>query len=197
VGGDLASGPMPQETLDHLLALPALSAVPPRQLRSPLVRLFEGVSLHEESSSPKDIWEHPQDWVAQEISERGWDLFASLPETVVLTIDRLGPTLFCHGSPLSDEGVVTRLTPDARLSEMLAETAENVIVCGHTHVQFDRVHNGKRVINAGSVGMHQEGFPGAYWLLIGPKVELRRTSYDIEAAAARIRATGIRTPAAC
>ena len=31
--------------------------------------------------------------------------------------------------------------------------------------------------------------PGAYWLLLGPDVELRRTSYDLDAAAARIRAT--------
>jgi hypothetical protein len=33
------------------------------------------------------------------------------------------------------------------------------------------------------------GEPGAYWLLLGPDVQLRRTSYDLEAAAARVRAT--------
>jgi hypothetical protein len=31
--------------------------------------------------------------------------------------------------------------------------------------------------------------PGAYWLLLGPDPELRRTSYDLEAAAAAIRRT--------
>ena len=31
--------------------------------------------------------------------------------------------------------------------------------------------------------------PGADWLLLGPDVELRHTDYDLEAAAARIRAT--------
>jgi diadenosine tetraphosphatase ApaH/serine/threonine PP2A family protein phosphatase len=109
-------------------------------------------------------------------------------------IERLGPTLFCHGSPRSDEEIITRLTPDDRLDEMLALVGENVIVCGHTHVQFDRARRGKRVVNAGSVGMHNEGRPGAYWLLLGPDVELRRTAYDIEDAAKRIRATDYPDP---
>jgi hypothetical protein len=47
---------------------------------------------------------------------------------------------------------------------------------------------GVRVVNAGSVGM-PFGEPGAHWLLLGPEVELRRTSYDLEEAASRIRAT--------
>jgi hypothetical protein len=61
-----------------------------------------------------------------------------------------------------------------------------VVVCGHTHMQFDRVVGGVRVVNAGSVGM-PFGEPGAYWLLLGPAVELRRTGYDLAKAAERIR----------
>src|SRR6202040_4083507 len=109
-------------------------------------------------------------------------------------IGELGPTLFCHASPRSDEEPITRLTPAQRLDEMLAGTAEEVIVCGHTHVQFGRTHKGRRIINAGSVGMHSEGRPGAYWLLIGPDVELRRTTYDLADAARRIRSTGYPDP---
>jgi hypothetical protein len=45
-----------------------------------------------------------------------------------------------------------------------------------------------RVLNAGSVGM-PFGDAGAYWLLLGPEPELRRTAYDLEAAASRIRQT--------
>jgi hypothetical protein len=41
-------------------------------------------------------------------------------------------------------------------------------------MQFDRTIAGKRVINAGSVGMPYEEKPGAYWLL---DLEHRRTSY--------------------
>ncbi len=55
-------------------------------------------------------------------------------------------------------------------------------------MQFDRLVGSRRVVNAGSVGMPFEA-PGAYWLLLGPGVELRRTPYDLAAAAERIRAT--------
>jgi hypothetical protein len=57
-------------------------------------------------------------------------------------------------------------------------------------MQFDRGHGGVRVVNAGSVGMPYEGHPGAYWALLGPDVDLRRTAYDVEEAARRIAATG-------
>src|SRR2546426_7930183 len=61
-------------------------------------------------------------------------------------------------------------------------------VCGHTHMQFDRTVGRIRVVNAGSVGMpFQE--PGAYWLLLGPNVQLRHTPYDLSKAAERIRDT--------
>jgi hypothetical protein len=33
------------------------------------------------------------------------------------------------------------------------------------------------------------GGPGAYWLLLGPGVQLRHTAYDLTKAAERIRAT--------
>jgi hypothetical protein len=54
---------------------------------------------------------------------------------------------------------------------------------------FDRVIAGRRVVNAGSVGM-PFGRTGADWVLLGPDVELRHTSYALQAAADRIRKTG-------
>ena len=55
-------------------------------------------------------------------------------------------------------------------------------------MQFDRTVGTVRVVNAGSVGM-PFGEPGAYWLLLGPDVQLRRTAYDLAKAAGRVRAT--------
>jgi hypothetical protein len=42
--------------------------------------------------------------------------------------------------------------------------------------------------------MPYEALPGARWCLLGPDVEMRRTSYDAAAAAARIRATELPDP---
>jgi hypothetical protein len=57
-------------------------------------------------------------------------------------------------------------------------------------MQFDRRIAGRRVVNAGSVGMPYEASPGAYWALLGPDVELRRTRYDRKRAAERIAESG-------
>jgi diadenosine tetraphosphatase ApaH/serine/threonine PP2A family protein phosphatase len=99
-------------------------------------------------------------------------------------------TLFCHGSPRGDTEIITTAIPDARLRDILNGVSEPVVVCGHTHRQFDRRLNGWRVINAGSVGMPYEGRSGAYWALLGPTVELRRTEYDLDEGLKELRAGG-------
>ena len=97
--------------------------------------------------------------------------------------------LFCHGSPRSDEEIITSATPEARLSRILSAVTQKTVICGHTHVQFDRHLGDVRVVNAGSVGMPY-GDPGVYWVLLGPTVELRRTLYDREQAATAFLASG-------
>jgi diadenosine tetraphosphatase ApaH/serine/threonine PP2A family protein phosphatase len=85
--------------------------------------------------------------------------------------------------------VFSRLTPADRLRPIFEDVGASLIVCGHTHMPFDRLIGSVRVVNAGSVGM-PFGAPGADWLLIDNGVELRHTSYDLPQAAARVRKTG-------
>jgi diadenosine tetraphosphatase ApaH/serine/threonine PP2A family protein phosphatase len=106
------------------------------------------------------------------------DYLAGFEPTVSVEVDGLGGVLFCHGSPRSDEERITRATPPERLAPMLAEVGERLVVCGHTHQQFDVRCGDQRVLNAGSVGMPYEGVAAAFWLLLGPDVEFRRTRYD-------------------
>jgi putative phosphoesterase len=176
-GGDVVGGPFSAEVFDRLSSLPDV-----RFVRGNADRMvLEGFG------------EHGQDWNAerQRLGEARLAAVASWPLTVELEIDRLGPTLFCHAIPTADEPIFTRLTPDEDVVELLGDVAADVVVVGHTHVQFDRLlPNGVRVVNAGSVGMPYEGRRGAYWALLGPTVEHRRTEYDADAAAAAIREVG-------
>jgi predicted phosphodiesterase len=182
VGGDVAIGPMPREALDRLLALGD---------RAVHVRGNGDREIAEPPAPGElDLWQERTRWSAERLDHEQLAFLAGLPDTVSLEIDGLGPTLFCHGSPRSDEEILTAISPEARVAAAVEGLAEGVIVCGHTHVQFDRAVAGKRLVNAGSVGMPYEERPGAYWALFGPQVELRRTGYDFEAAAAAIRATG-------
>jgi len=167
VGGDVAAGPLPRETLERLLAL------------GDGARFLRG-------NADRELG----DFAAGRLTYEQRDFLASASRTLTLDVDGLGPTLFYHGSPRSDEEIITRLTPDERLTPMLAGVVEGVLVGGHTHVQFDRRAARRRIVNAGSVGMPYEDEPGAYWALLGPDVELRRTPYDLEAAVARVVASG-------
>jgi diadenosine tetraphosphatase ApaH/serine/threonine PP2A family protein phosphatase len=116
-------------------------------------------------------------------------LVARWPETVTLEADGLGPVLFCHATPRSDEAFLTPATPDEAVAEELSGVKEDVVVYGHIHVQYERGDR-PRLVNPGSVGWPHEGRRGAFWALFGPDVEFRRTEYDVDAAIARIRGTG-------
>jgi diadenosine tetraphosphatase ApaH/serine/threonine PP2A family protein phosphatase len=82
--------------------------------------------------------------------------------------------------------MMTIETPEERLRELLAGVDADVVVCGHTHMPFERAVGSVRVVNPGSVGMPY-GNAGAFWALLGPELEFRRTDYDRAAAAARVR----------
>jgi hypothetical protein len=127
-------------------------------------------------------------WTAQELHPAYQQSLAGWPKTLRVDIPGLDETLFCHGTPQNENECFTRLTPEGRLLRVFDGLNVPVVICGHTHMQFDRMIAGIRVVNAGSVGM-PFGEPGADWLLLGPDVELRHTSYDLVKAAERIRET--------
>ena len=88
---------------------------------------------------------------------------------------QIGRVLFCHATPRNDLDIFTERTPEERLAPLFADVDADVVVCGHTHMQFERTIAGKRVINSGSVGIAYEDEPGAYWTL---DLKHRRTAYD-------------------
>ena len=186
IGGDIGPGPMPKQTLRRLLELGDRARFIRGNCERAIVAAFDGLT-----SDPKQSNEVQKrmDWTAKQLEPGERDFLASLPEQLVLEIEGLGEVLFCHGTPRSDEEIITAITPELHLKEVLAGVKQRVIVCGHTHMQYDRHLDGKEVVNAGSVGMPFEE-PGAYWLELGPQIVLRRTSYDLQQAAAAVRASG-------
>jgi predicted phosphodiesterase len=131
-------------------------------------------------------------WSASRIGVDHRDLMASFEEHAMVEVEGLGNVLFCHATPNSDEEIVTRVTPDARLRSILTGLGHNVVVCGHIHTQYDRRLDNWRVVNAGSVGLPYQGEPvGAFWALLGPEgVELRCSDYDLRGAVEGFSAMG-------
>ena len=188
VGGDAVPGPLPSVTIELLRSLGERAVFVRGNTDRWTVEEFDALAA---TGSDEGRVERPAAaWTATMIDQAQRDFLASFQEPVVVDVDGLGATLFCHGTPRSDEEILTMLTPEERWRPMLAGVEQGVVVCGHTHAQSDRVLGGVRVVNAGSVGMPYEGRPGAYWALLGPDVRHRRTDYDIRAAEAELRGGG-------
>jgi predicted phosphodiesterase len=187
IGGDVAAGPMPHEVLERLLGLPWTVHWVRGNADRCVVTAFDGEVPEHEREEP--MWVADA-WTAARLSPAGRDLLAGLPPLAELTVEGVGRVLFCHGTPYSDEERVTAVTPEPRLARILDGVTADLVVGGHTHRQFELRAGDRRMVNAGSVGRPYEREPGAYWLRLGPGVELRRTPYDAAAATAAFRALG-------
>jgi putative phosphoesterase len=161
VGGDVAAGPFPQETIDRLRAL------------GDRVQWIRGNADRElvpgeEGLAPADLIA----WVRSKLTADTIGWLGQLAPTLVRD-----EVLYCHATPRNDVDIFTERTPEERLAGIFAPVEQDTIVCGHTHMQFDRTIAGKRVVNAGSVGMAYDEPPGAYWTL---DLEPRYTSYELD-----------------
>lgn len=184
IGGDVVPGPMPRETLACLLAL----GLPVSFIKGN----GEDAVLAHRAGKPRDTLpeqaREPVRWTAEQLHAEEANVLAAWPNTIAFEVDGIGEVLFCHATPRNNTEIFTRLTAEDRLLPVFAGVNASLVVCGHTHMQFDRMIGNVRVLNAGSVGM-PFGEPGAYWLLLDSKVELRHTTYDFALAAEGIRAT--------
>jgi predicted phosphodiesterase len=187
IGGDVATGGLPAETIDRLRGLGERARFVMGNADRELVEAFDAGARVEDV---EDEFMRLTAWGATRLDRAQRDFLAGFAPSVALEADDLGPALFCHGSPRSDTEMITALTPPERLEPMLADVTERVVVCGHTHHQFELPAGRRRVVNAGAVGMPYQGAAAAFWLLLGPDVDLRRTDYDVEGALAAMRAVG-------
>jgi|KBSSwiStaDraftv2_1062776.scaffolds.fasta_scaffold13501_4 predicted phosphodiesterase len=195
IGGDTIPGPWPRETVRRLLdvdlPIQFIHGNCERAVLAQMSALTGAPVTYWGSTSGKPLPEKDQEvmrWTALQLGPDDERLFAAWPRTLRLNIDGLGEVLFCHATPRSETEIFTRLTPEARLLPIFESLGVSLVVCGHTHMQFDRMVGRTRVINSGSVGAPIGG-SGAFWTLLGPEVQHRRTSYDLEKTAQEIRAT--------
>lgn len=182
VGGDVIAGPIPAKTLTLLQNLNIPTHFIHGNAESELLRHLAG----KEPGGLSKRADEGTYWVAKKLTEDHKRFVSGWSATYELTIEGYGNVLFCHATPSSDIEVFTRLTPEDKLVDIFEGQNASLVVCGHTHMQFDRNIGNLRVVNAGSVGM-PFGHTGADWLLIDTEIEFRHTDYDISYAAERLR----------
>jgi predicted phosphodiesterase len=184
VGGDVLPGPMPRETLACLADLNIPASFIMGNGDREVLEQKKGV----ESAIIPEQFREMMRWVAGQLDENLVEWISTWPMITRAQVQELGDLLFCHATPRSDTEMFSSQTSEAVLQPIFEGIGEPIVVCGHTHRQFDRMIVKTRVINAGSVGMPFDA-TGAYWLLLGPDAELRRTDYNLARAAERIAHT--------
>ena len=180
LGGDYAAfGPWPRETTERLEAMPTTA-----RIRGNVERW-----LREEPEAPAETKHLLDAALAAANDALGPVLVARLYELPERA--EFDGMLVCHGSPLSD---VETFDPEPQAGEerMLAGEAKRTILFGHSHQQFERPGpDDTLLVNPGSVGMPLDGDPRAAWALYeNGRILFRRTEYDTERAAAKMRSYG-------
>jgi predicted phosphodiesterase len=183
--GDIAAGPQPVETLDLLVSLGDRVVWVRGNADRELVTVARGGTSGYAVS----------DWAGRQLRPDQVALLDGLAHPVTVELAGFGPVVFCHGTPRDDDEVVLVDSAVARWAEVFAglDDAVRTVVCGHTHMPFQRLVDRRLVVNPGSVGMPY-GRPGPHWALLdggagGPDacvVQLRRTEVDVDALADRV-----------
>ena len=181
VGGDAVPGPFARATLDRLDAL----SVTVRWVRGNGEREVAQAVGHPVAEDA-DLPARTAALTARELGDERARALGTLPLTL-----ELDGVLFCHATPRRDDEMLTRASSPERFSAALAGTAAATVIAGHTHQHDDRVVDGIRFINAGSVGLPYEGDPAARWLWLEDGIPtLRSTTYDAARAGRRMLSLG-------
>ena len=202
VAGDSTGGPDPVETFHQVRALNGWT------IRGNSEDYF---LTYDRGDAPEawrvsDQWATMR-WLYQRLDRETLDYMAALPHQRVVTLDGTAPIRIVHGSPHSPtqhlvpdgDARTVRACRQARLplsgrnavsaAQALAHTEETVLVCGHSHIHWLWVKEGRLVLNPGSVGAPINGDPRAqYALLTWQGGRWHATHRALEYDAGRVRA---------
>lgn len=190
VGGDVTPGPLSSECLEAIRSV----GIPWIGLRgngdNDVLAAARGQVPDRVPAGVRSLIE----WAARDLSDDDLDELFRWAPTRRLEVAGLGAVLFCHATPRDDNEIFTERTPEARVATAFDGVDADLVVCGHTHMPFDRTVREIRIVNAGSVGL-PFGDTQAQWLLLEPGgVTRRRTRYDLADAQRRIDEAGYPMP---
>jgi predicted phosphodiesterase len=114
----------------------------------------------------------------------------ALPQSACLIRDGVR-YLFVHAAP-TDPLYGYRRPNTAAWAEELATIDTDVVVVGHTHLQFELAVGNKRVVNPGSAGQPHDGDPRAAFAIIkNGAIRFDRAAYPVERTVAGLVRAGV------
>ena len=149
VAGDLCfPGPAPLQTWRRLTAANAIcvQGVGDRALATVDLDNLRATSEHERARLER------LRGTRTDLGELILARLAKLPKTTRIPIETGGEILLVHGSPLDPSEPISHDLSDDEINALIADDPADIIICGASHVPFDRTVGETRIVNVGSVG---------------------------------------------
>ncbi len=154
VAGDLCfPGPQPLDTWRRLQQAGAICV---QGVGDRALAMLDPDKLHAKSDHEKARLGRLSE-VRRELGELILARLARLPPTVRMPLDDGGELLLVHGSPADPTEPLSHDMSDDEISALLGDDPADIVICGGSHVPFDRMVSGVRIINVGSVGEAPRG----------------------------------------
>jgi putative phosphoesterase len=133
-------------------------------------------------------------WTQQVVTVENKAWLRTLPRE--LRFEAEGKRILCvHGSPRRINEYLYEDRPERSLERILAGLEADIVLCGHTHLPYQRSVGGVDLINIGSAGKPKDGDSRACYALIELDDQVRasfpRVEYEVEAAARAVEATDL------
>lgn len=179
--GDVVNkGPMPAEVMVKLHELTVIGWI-----KGNTDAWFEEVDDDWKPSSPKE--EENYRYLMYSRDNLSMDTLSFLKELPhSLSIELYKKKILCvHGSPRSNTEGMDASAPEEEIKQAIIDVDKDIILCGHTHCPFIGEIGGKRIFNAGGIGISFDGDSRAsYGILVfsenGVEFVNRRVVYPVE-----------------
>jgi predicted phosphodiesterase len=149
VAGDIVfPGPEPLETWRRLTGA---GAVMVQGLSDRAVATLDPSALRARSDHERERLDRMR-MTREALGELILQRIRRLPTHQRIPLEDGGELLLVHGSPSDPGEPLTHDMTDAEINALVGDDPADVILCGASHVPFDRVVGGVRVVNVGSVG---------------------------------------------
>ena len=133
-------------------------------------------------------------WTREAVTPENKEFLRSLLPNIRFNVEGK-EILLVHGSPRKINEYVYEDRLAASLEHIAKSAEADVLVFGHTHLPYSKKVAGVLLVNDGSVGKPKDGDARACYVILDVgdevKVEFRRVPYDVSAAAAAVRASGL------
>jgi predicted phosphodiesterase len=154
VAGDIVfPGPEPLETWRRLSAGGAIMV---QGLGDKALATLDPEGVHAATEHEQKMLERMRD-VQDALGELILQRMRRLPTHERVALEDGGELVLVHGSPADPAEALTHDMTDEEINALLGDDPADIVVCGMSHVPFDRVVGGVRVINVGSVGEAPDG----------------------------------------